>query len=65
MGMNRTEQSLSSRKAINPRVAPRSGATLVNWLLLRRSELKLQRKPGESVVFRCSRAANSVVSDGI
>ena len=26
---------------------------------------KLQRKPGESVVFRRSRAANSVVSDGI
>ena len=25
----------------------------------------MQRKPGESVVFRCSRAANSVVSDDI
>ena len=25
----------------------------------------MQRKPGESVVFRCSRAANSEVSDGI
>ena len=25
----------------------------------------MQRKPGESVVFRCSKAANSVVSDGI
>ena len=25
----------------------------------------MQRKHGESVVFRCSRAANSVVSDGI
>ena len=25
----------------------------------------MQRKPGESVVFRCSRAANSVVSDEI
>ena len=25
----------------------------------------MQRKPGESVVFRCSRVANSVVSDEI
>ena len=33
--------------------------------ILKRSELKLQRKPGESVVVRCSRAANSVVSDEI
>ena len=31
----------------------------------KRSEQKLQRKPGESVVFRCSRAATFLVSDGI
>ena len=34
-------------------------------LWIKRSEKKLQRKPGESVVFRCSRAANSLVSDEI
>ena len=33
--------------------------------VLKRSEQKLQRKPGEGIVFRCLRAANSVVSDGI
>ena len=33
MGVNRTEQSLSSRKATNPRVAPLRGATLGSWLL--------------------------------
>ena len=26
---------------------------------------KLQRKPGESIAFRCSRVASSLVSDGI
>ena len=33
MGVNRTEQSLSSRKATNPRVAPLREATLGGWLL--------------------------------
>ena len=34
MGVNRTEQTLSSRKATNSRVAPLRGATLGGWLLL-------------------------------
>ena len=34
MGMNRTEQTLSSRKATNSRVAPLRGATLGGCLLL-------------------------------
>ena len=33
--------------------------------VLKRSELKLQRKPGETIFFRCSKAANPVASDGI
>ena len=32
---------------------------------MKRSELKLQREPGETIFFSCSRAANSVVSDRI
>ena len=35
MGVNRTEQTLSSRKATNSRVAPLRGATLGGWLLYR------------------------------
>ena len=29
------------------------------------SVYKLQRKPAETIFYRCSRAANSIVSDGI
>ena len=36
MGVNRTEQTLSSRKATNSRVAPLRGAALGGWLLLHR-----------------------------
>ena len=40
--------------------------TLTGYLqVLKRSELKLQRKPGEDIFFRCSKAANPVGSDGI
>ena len=35
MGVNRTEHTLSSRKATNSRVAPLRGATLGGWLLLK------------------------------
>ena len=34
MGVNRTEQTLSSRKATNSRVAPLREATLGGWLLV-------------------------------
>ena len=33
--------------------------------VLKMSELKLQRKPSETIFFRCSKAANLVASDGI
>ena len=32
---------------------------------MNKSELKLQRKPDETIIFRCSKAANSVFSGGI
>ena len=39
MGVNRTEQTLSSHKATNSRVAQLRGATLGGWLLLDNSNL--------------------------
>ena len=33
--------------------------------VLKRSDVKLQRKPGKTIFFRCSRADNSIVSDEI
>ena len=40
-------------------------ASLSYLQVLKRYESKLQRKPGETVFFRCSRAANPLASDGI
>ena len=40
-------------------------ASSVYLQVFKRSKEKLQRKSGESIFFRYSRAANSVVSDGI
>ena len=36
-----------------------------NLQVLKRSKLKLQRKFGETIFFRCSKAANPVVSGEI
>ena len=40
-------------------------ASSVFLQVLKRNELKQQRKPGETIFFRCSKAANPVASDGI
>ena len=56
MGVNRTEQTLSSRKATNSRVAPLRGATLGGWLLLRiilQRTHKVFKRPIKIWIFAC------------
>ena len=55
--------NLKQRPGINSKT--RYYARSSYLLVLKRSEKNLHWKPGESVVFRYSRAANSVVSYGI